>query len=102
MPEAALVVAHAYLLTTQPEPKDPRESMHLAAIKSLRLIGDMLKQKSLEKEAARHEQKGEISRMSQSPQTRRSSSPRRRHYKAQKEDARNITTHARVKRSRYE
>jgi hypothetical protein len=31
-PEAALVVAHAYLLTTQPEPGDPREHMHQAAI----------------------------------------------------------------------
>jgi hypothetical protein len=44
-PEAALVAAQAYLLTTQPEPGDPRESMHLAAMKSLRLIGDELKQK---------------------------------------------------------
>jgi hypothetical protein len=34
-PEAALVVAQAYLLTTQPEPGDPRESMHQATIKGL-------------------------------------------------------------------
>jgi hypothetical protein len=27
-PEAALVAAQAYLLTTQPEPRDPREHMH--------------------------------------------------------------------------
>jgi hypothetical protein len=39
-PEAALVAAQAYLLTTQLEPGDPRESMHQAAIKSLGLIGD--------------------------------------------------------------
>jgi hypothetical protein len=31
-PEAALVVAQAYLLTTQPKPRDPREHMHEAAI----------------------------------------------------------------------
>jgi hypothetical protein len=31
-PEAALVAAHAYLLTTQPKPGDPREHMHQAAI----------------------------------------------------------------------
>jgi hypothetical protein len=37
-PEAALVAAQAYLLTTQPEPGDPREHMHQAAIKSLRLV----------------------------------------------------------------
>jgi hypothetical protein len=31
-PEAALVAAQAYLLTTQLEPGDPREHMHQAAI----------------------------------------------------------------------
>jgi hypothetical protein len=31
-PEAALVAAQSYLLTTQPEPGDPREHMHQAAI----------------------------------------------------------------------
>jgi hypothetical protein len=31
-PEAALVAAQAYLLTTQPEPRDPREHMHQEAI----------------------------------------------------------------------
>jgi hypothetical protein len=45
-PEAALVAAKAYLLTMQPEPRDPREQMHQAAIKSIRLVGDVLKQKS--------------------------------------------------------
>jgi hypothetical protein len=40
MPEAALVAAQAYLLTMQLEPRDPRESMHHAAIKGLRLIAD--------------------------------------------------------------
>jgi hypothetical protein len=36
-PEAALVAAQAYLLTTQPTPRDPREGMHQAAIKGLGL-----------------------------------------------------------------
>jgi hypothetical protein len=31
-PEAALVAAQAYLLTTQPKPRDPREHMHQAVI----------------------------------------------------------------------
>jgi hypothetical protein len=31
-PEAALVATQAYLLTTQPEPEDPREHMHQAAV----------------------------------------------------------------------
>jgi hypothetical protein len=39
-PEAALVAAQAYILTTQPEPGDPREHMHQAAIRSLGLIED--------------------------------------------------------------
>jgi hypothetical protein len=41
-PEAALVAAQAYLLTTQPEPGDPREHMHQAAIRSLGLVEDKL------------------------------------------------------------
>jgi hypothetical protein len=101
-PEVALVAAQAYMLTTQPEPRDPRESMHQAAIKSLGLIGDELKQKSMEKEAIHHEQTGKRRRQSQSPQTRRSNSPSGKNSKAQREDARNIITQARVNRSRYE
>jgi hypothetical protein len=31
-PEAALIAAQAYLLTTWPEPGDPQEDMHQAAI----------------------------------------------------------------------
>jgi hypothetical protein len=41
-PEASLVAAQAYLLTTQPEPRDPRESMHQVSIKGLGLIRDKL------------------------------------------------------------
>jgi hypothetical protein len=67
MPEAALVAAQAYLLTTQSEPGDPWENMHQAAIKSLRLVGDELRQKSFEKEPTHHEQAGKRSRKFQSP-----------------------------------
>jgi hypothetical protein len=49
--EAALVGAQAYLLTTQPEPGDPREHMHQAAIRSLRLVEDKLMGKLLEEKA---------------------------------------------------
>jgi hypothetical protein len=48
-PEAALVAAQAYLLTTWPELGDPREHMHQAAIKSLGLVEDKLRQCSSEK-----------------------------------------------------
>jgi hypothetical protein len=101
-PEAALVASQAYLLTTQPEPGDPWESMHQAAIKSLGMIGDELRQKSVEKEATHQEQTGKRRRKSQSPRTQKSTSPGGKNYKAQREDARNIITQARVNRSRYE
>jgi hypothetical protein len=101
-PEAALVVAQAYMLTTQPEPRDPRESMHQAVIKGLGLIGDKLKQDPLEKNTTRNELKEKRSRRSQTPQTRRSSPPSKRHYRSRGEDARNIITQARVNRSRCE
>jgi hypothetical protein len=42
-PKAALVAAQAYLLTTQPKPRDPREHMHQAAIRSLGLVEDKLR-----------------------------------------------------------
>jgi hypothetical protein len=48
-PEATLVAAQAYLLTTQPEPGDPREHMHQAAIRSLELVEDRLRKHSPEK-----------------------------------------------------
>jgi hypothetical protein len=48
-PEAALVAAQAHLLTMQPEPGDPREHMHQAAIKSLGLVENKLRQHSSEK-----------------------------------------------------
>jgi hypothetical protein len=54
-PEATLVEAQAYLLTTQPEPGDPREHMHQAAIKSLRLVEDKLRQHSLGKKSTYYE-----------------------------------------------
>jgi hypothetical protein len=56
----------------------------------------------LEKEATQHKQTGKRSQKSQSPQTRRSGSPGRKNYKAQRKDARNIITQARVNRSHYE
>jgi hypothetical protein len=36
--EAALIAAQTYLLTTRPEPGDPREDMHQAAIRSLGIV----------------------------------------------------------------
>jgi hypothetical protein len=43
--EAALVVAQAYLFTTQPTPGDPHEGMHWAALQGLGMVGNMLKRR---------------------------------------------------------
>jgi hypothetical protein len=101
MLKAALVAAQAYLLTTQPEPRDPREHMHQAAIKSLGLVGDELKQKSLGRESTYHEHTRRRSQKSQSLQTRRTNSPGREDHEARREDAWNIIAHARVNKSCY-
>jgi hypothetical protein len=53
-PEAALIAAHAYLLTTQPKPRDPREQMHQAAIQSLGLVEEKLKGNISEKKSTHH------------------------------------------------
>jgi hypothetical protein len=56
-PEAALVAAQAYLLTTQLEPRDPREHMHQAAIRSLGLVDYRLRKHPPEKKATYHKEK---------------------------------------------
>jgi hypothetical protein len=56
-PEAALVAAQAYLLTTQPEPGDPQEHMHQAAIRSLELVEDRLRKHPLEKKTTYQKEK---------------------------------------------
>jgi hypothetical protein len=75
--------------------------MHQAAIKSLGLVGDELRQKSLGREPTHHGHTGKISRKSQSPWTQRSNSPGRENHEARREDARNIITEARVNKSHY-
>jgi hypothetical protein len=47
-PEAALIAAQAYLLTTRPKPGDPWEDMHQAAIRSLGIVEDKIRGKGPE------------------------------------------------------
>jgi hypothetical protein len=54
-PEAALVAAQAYLLTTQSEPGDPRE--HQAAIRSLGLVEVKLRKHPAEEKVTYHKEK---------------------------------------------
>jgi hypothetical protein len=56
-PEAVLIAAQMYLLTTQPEPGDPREHMHQAAIQSLGLVEDKLVEKLPEEKATHHKER---------------------------------------------
>jgi hypothetical protein len=76
--------------------------MHQAAIKGLGFIGEKLKQEPSGKKTTRNEQKEKRNRQSQTPPTRRPSSPSKRHYRSRGEDTRNIITQARVNRSHYE
>jgi hypothetical protein len=100
-PEAALVAAQAYLLTTQPKPGDPREHMHQAAIRSLRLIEDKLRGNLLEKKATHRKErrKEEFKRKSSRNKTSESSDDEKRQKR--KVDARTIIAQARVNNSRY-
>jgi hypothetical protein len=100
-PEPALVAAQAYLLTTQPEPRDPREHMHQAAIKILGLVGNELKRKSAEKKLVHYEHKGRRSRKYKTPQSQRANSPDDEDNEARMEDARNIIAQSRVNKARY-
>jgi hypothetical protein len=98
-PEAALIAAQAYLLTTQPKPGDPREKMHQATIRSLGLVEEKLKRNISEKKSTHRSERGkeEVKRKSSRDETSESSEDEKR----QKEDARNVIAQARINNSRY-
>jgi hypothetical protein len=72
-PKAALVVAQAYLLTTQPSPGDPREHMHRTALNGLNMVGHKLSAKG--EEAYHHKE------VHKARSPRRHNSPRHRSSK---------------------
>jgi hypothetical protein len=90
MPEAALVAAQAYLLTTQPKPGGPQEHMHQAAIRSLGLVEDRLRKHILEKKATYHKEKRREGFKRQPSQNETSESSGDEKRKARKENMRNI------------
>jgi hypothetical protein len=57
-PEAALIAAYAYLLTTWPKPGDPREDMHQAAIRSLGIVEDKIRRKGPETKSTNYKERG--------------------------------------------
>jgi hypothetical protein len=89
-PEAALIAAQAYLLTTQPKPGDPREQMHQAAIWSLGLVEEKLKGNILEKKSTHRSErkKEEVKCKSSWNETNEFSEDEK--SRKRKEDARNI------------
>jgi hypothetical protein len=74
--------------------------MHQAAIKSLGLVEDELKQKSLDKKLMYCEHKGRRSQRYQSPRSQRTNSPGEMDHEVRREDARNIIAHDRVNKAR--
>jgi hypothetical protein len=100
-PEAALVAAQAYLLTTQPKPGDPREHMHQAAIHSLGLIEEKLRKHLPEKKATYHNEKRKEGLKRQPSQNEISESSGDEKRQTRKEDARNIIAQARVNNGCY-
>jgi hypothetical protein len=89
-PEAVLIAAQAYLLTMRPEPRDPREDMHQAAIRSLGIVEDKIRGKGPEikstsyKERRKEKFKHNITRNESSESSEEERRQKRR------EDARNI------------
>jgi hypothetical protein len=100
-PEAALVAAQAYLLTTQPKPGDPQEHMHQAAIRSLGLVEEKLRKHPLEEKATYHKEKRRENFKRRPSQSQTSKPSGDRKSMARREDLRNIIAQARVNNARY-
>jgi hypothetical protein len=85
-----------YLLTTKPEPGDPREHMHQAAIRSLGLVEDRLRKHSPERKPTYYEDKEKENFKHQPSQSQTSESSGDGKRRARREDARNVIAQARV------
>jgi hypothetical protein len=99
-PEAALIAAQAYLLTTRPEPGDPREDMHQAAIRSLGIVEDKIRGKDSEAKSTSYKEKRKEKFKHKITQNESSESSEEEKLQKRKEDARNIIAQARVNKSR--
>jgi hypothetical protein len=100
-PEAALVAAHAYLLTTQPKPGDPWEHMHQAAIRSLGLVEDRLRKHLLEEKMTYRKEKRKEGLKRQPSQNETSESSGDEKRQTQREDTKNVIAQARVNKARH-
>jgi hypothetical protein len=79
-PEAVLIAAQAYLLTTRPEPRDPWEDIHQAAIRSLGIVEGKIMGKGPEAKSASYKegQKEEFKRKITQNESSKSSEEERR------------------------
>jgi hypothetical protein len=89
-PETALIAAQAYLLTTRPEPGDPREDMHQAAIRSLGIVENKIRENGLETKWTSYKEKQKEKCKYNFTQTEYSESSEEERRQKRKEDARNI------------
>jgi hypothetical protein len=100
-PEAALVATQAYLLTTQPKHGYPREHMHQAAIRSLGLVEDRLREHLPEKNATYYKEKQNEGLRHQPSQNETSESSGDEKCRKRREDTRNIIAQTRVNKARH-
>jgi hypothetical protein len=100
-PEAALIAAQAYLLTTRPKPRDPREDMHQATIRSLGIVKNKIRGKAPETKSTSYREKQKEKYKYNSTQNKYSESSEEERRQKRKEDARNIIAQARVNKSHH-
>jgi hypothetical protein len=101
MPEAALIAAHAYLLTTRPEPEDPREDMHQTAIRSLGIVENKIREKGPETKSTSYKEKQQEKHSYNHTDNEYSELSEEERRQKRKEDARSIIAQARVNKSRH-
>jgi hypothetical protein len=100
-PEAALVAAQAYLLATRPEPGDPREDMHQAAIRSLGIVEDKIRKQGPEMKSTSYKGNQKEKFRYNCTDNEYSESSEEKKRQKRKEDARSIIAQARVNKSRH-
>jgi hypothetical protein len=96
-----LIAAQAYLLTTRPEPGDPRENMHRAMIWSLGIVESKIREKGPEIKSTSYKEKQKEKLIYNFADNEYSESSEEEHRQKRKEDARNIIAQARVNKSRH-
>jgi hypothetical protein len=100
-PEAALIAAQAYLLTTRPEPGDPREDMHRATIRSLVIVENKIRGKGPETKSTSYKEKQKEKFRYNYAGNEYSESSEEEGRQKRKEDVRSIIAQARVNKSRH-